>query len=185
MLQKLMGDYLFTAILVVCNLFVGAVVFIEWQYNQEFQSVLASHQNEAKPSTIEVEEIPTLNEILKPIGLYDEIVNRPLFIEGRQPIENVEDDDLLSNFSGKLSITLKGVVATPDGMIALFEGKDRKRYRLRMGDEVDGWEVAELQANKVILKRSGKQKELLLWIPKPKKGNKKGARPPSTLRDEN
>ena len=165
-----MGDYMLTAILLGCNAVMGGVVFFEWQMSQAYQSKMVSDRSETTPSTIAIEEIPTLNEILKPKGLYDDIVARPLFVEGRQPIESTEEDTL-SSFNGKVTIILKGVVSTPDGMIALLEDKEKKRYRLRMGDEVEGWEIAELQSDKVILKKNGNQKELLLWIPKPSKKN--------------
>ena len=174
-----------TLILMGSCLVIGGLVFFEWQYSQSYQTKLASDLSETKASTVEIEEIPTLNEIIKPIGLYDEVVNRPLFVEGRKPIESVEEDTLTSFNGKKLGITLKGIVSIPDGMIALLEDKEKKRYRLRMGDEVEGWEIAELQTDKVILKKNGEQKELLLWIPKPKKkDDKKNAKSKKKLRNK-
>lgn len=116
-----------------------------------------------------LEQIPAFQEILGPLDAYDEIINRPLFIAGRAPIENKGVIETIS-VNTNLDVKLTGIVVNPDDMIALFVDKQNKKYRVRPGDVIQGWEIEELLSDRVIMKQGANRVELLLREPGAAKG---------------
>lgn len=94
------------------------------------------------------------------------LVERPLFWEGRRPIPEEAAEDV-SIETPKLDmalpegIKLLGVVVAGPQSEAIL-GFENDRLRAGIGDEVEGWLVENVEATKVQLRRSGQLEELSL-----------------------
>lgn len=169
MKQNLLEDYKLSIVLLGLCLGFAGIVFLEWQVSKAYRAQLATEISQQKPAPMALEQIPAFQEILGPLDAYDEIINRPLFIEGRAPIENKGVIETIS-VNTNLDVKLTGIVVNPDDMIALFVDKQNKKYRVRPGDVIQGWEIDELLSDRVIMKQGANRVELLLREPGAAKG---------------
>jgi len=169
MKHNLLEDYKLSIVLLGLCLGFAGILFLEWQVSKVYRAQLATEIRQTKPALLEIEKIPDFHEILKPLDAYDEIIDRPLFIDGRKPIENKGIIETV-NVNSNLDVKLTGVVVNPDDMIALFVDKQHKKYRVRPGDVIQGWEIDELLPDRVIMKQGSNRLELLLREPGAAKG---------------
>jgi hypothetical protein len=97
---------------------------------------------------------------------YVDIVNRPLFIEGRMSVENVGEalqQPLAGNAaSGEFGLSLSGVVLMPGSILALLTDKAGKHFRVRQGESIQGWEVESVQNDKIVMSNGTDRRELVL-----------------------
>jgi hypothetical protein len=101
---------------------------------------------------------------LPPVAGLSETVERPLFTETRRP-EPAPDQPttVASAGGGGLPPTglLSGVIIVDGEPVALLlEARETAAKRLRVGDRVEGWEVAEIAAEQVVLTQ-GTQRHVL------------------------
>jgi hypothetical protein len=113
-------------------------------------------------SGFSLESIPNYQFNYKAVDDYTDIVERPLFFKSREPIvigdtekELVEEGEAL----GSISIDLVGIINTPEGVFALFQdpnaqSHEEKFKRLAEGDKIDGWQLKEIQNDRVIISGS-------------------------------
>ncbi len=107
---------------------------------------------------------------------YNEMVARPLFIEGRRPpSEEAETSEPPVAEKHPLTLKLMGVVFAPGETLGLFVDAKGKYKRLRVNDSIDGWKVLKIEADKAVMAQDGTREELRLIKPKPKKSQ---AQPP-------
>jgi hypothetical protein len=103
------------------------------------------------------------------IGEFEELVQRPLFIEGRRPPEeSAGDEGPIVKPHTPLNAKLMGVVFSPRGVTALLVDAKGKYQRVRKGGVVDNWTLVELHRDRVILEQDGERQELLLLKKRPK-----------------
>jgi hypothetical protein len=82
-----------------------------------------------------------------------EILERPLFSQNRaaSPAASAEETD-----EGKgpqqLQRRLSGVMISPDGREALFQHDGEKPVAVKLGGQIDGWTVASVEPDHVVLK---------------------------------
>lgn len=114
---------------------------------------------------------------------FTDLVNRPLFIEGRKPVPEPSGTAIQAGVAAlKFDWLLVGVYTTGNGLSALLTRaaklpKDNYR-KIRQDDELDGWKLTSLSKDRVLLMQGENQKELLLRKPKPKQlPSRKGAPP--------
>lgn len=136
-----------------------------------------------------VEDIPSYHFNYKVIGDYTEIVQRPLFFKSREPIiieeieaESAEEAKAKAKAEAleDIGIDLVGIIKTPEGEFALFQNPKVKSHaekfqRLAQGDEINGWQLKEIQNDRVII-AGGEDKVLLLSKPRPHTPAKKTKR---------
>ena len=121
-----------------------------------------------------VEDIPNYHFNYKVIGDYTDIVQRPLFFKSREPIVIEELEDVPAEEAKAfedIGIDLVGIINTPEGVFALFQDPKANSYaekfkHLAQGDEINGWQLKEIQNDRVIIVSDGKNKELLLSKPR-------------------
>jgi type II secretory pathway component PulC len=100
---------------------------------------------------------------------FDDMVNRPLFLEGRRPSKALTAEQLKANVvsTGKFDWVLNGIYTSKRGVSGLFTRtlknvpKDNYR-RVRVEEALDGWVLTEILNDKVVLTQNGMSKELLL-----------------------
>ena len=96
---------------------------------------------------------------LPPLEDFSEIVARPLFSPTRRPpseaevIETVTDDTPLPKLSD-FNLTLTGVVISTEGSMALLQRpKSTDLIRALLGQEIDGWRVERIEADRVTFRQ--------------------------------
>jgi hypothetical protein len=113
---------------------------------------------------------------------YQEIVDRPLFYETRRPPSPEVPEVAVQEEPEEeqpLALTLIGVMVTPDAKVALVQNDDTNKVeRLKLGDEIGGWEVQFIDSDNVVINKSDETKELALLRNKRKPSLK------TTLRQE-
>jgi hypothetical protein len=166
--------YVLAAVCIVCAL----IIIGEWFYAAQAQKhTLASiTSSETTQSDGQMPEIELTQESEESYG---DLVARPLFIKGRKPVdepspEEVQTIAVANNFDWQLN----GVYSTKKGLSALFSRSTSKvpkdNYRkIAAGADLDGWKLAEIHKDGVILKQGTQQKDLLLRKPKSKELSKK------------
>jgi len=104
---------------------------------------------------------------------FDEIIQRPLFNETRQPFVASEPEKTVTRPKEKNNRTIKkreqyslsAVVITPDAQIAILQnGRDKTLRRLALGEIIDGWSLNEVTPHSVQLKKGEEIKNLELEI---------------------
>ena len=106
---------------------------------------------------------------LSPLGEKDEyaaVNERPLFLPDRRPPSldpeepPAEDPGLSTDLAG---LDLNAVLITPSEASAwIRDPKEKKVVRLRLGDEMAGWSVKEILADRILLERQGERDTLIL-----------------------
>jgi hypothetical protein len=165
------------------------VILCEWLYADYAQEKLLSPSNApAKQSA--PEEMPTIDLSAQTEDSYADLVNRPLFISGRKPVEEAPKDEIQGQASiaaGNVTFDwlLSGVYTTKKGLTALLSRSVAKavmpvpnaktaktangNYRkVVAGDNIDGWNVSEIHPVEILLTQGGAQKKLPLRKPKAK-----------------
>ena len=149
------------------------VVFGEWLYAKHAQRVLLASSTATASKKLPV-VMPTIELTKQPEEFYDQIVNRPLFIKGRRPVDETKPEDTQAqSVDTVFDWQLDGIYTKNNSLHALFSRAKTKvqkdNYRkVGLDADLSGWRVTEIHENQVILKQGGKQKVLLLRKPKPK-----------------
>ena len=86
-------------------------------------------------------------------ALVAEILGRPLFSPSRQPAE-AAPEQVFETPKGppKMPARLEGVSIRPEAREALFEREAAKPIAVKEGQEIDGWTVASILPDQVVLK---------------------------------
>ncbi len=171
-----MNNKLVFVLVSACGI-LAAVIVAEWLYALHVrEQVLAPLPSSA--ATAPLAQMPTIDLLAKPEESYVDLVERPLFIKGRRPVEGAADGQPQTGAAapGQFDWQLVGVY-TPIGdetLQALFARekvklpKDNFR-KLAEGALLDGWHVVKIEQDKVTLEQDGNQKVLPLRKAKPKK----------------
>ncbi|MGD7033660.1 hypothetical protein [Methylotuvimicrobium buryatense] len=104
---------------------------------------------------------------------YNDLVSRPLFIEGRRPAPEPDPERASETSSETLDWELTGIYTVQKKPHVLLRRikplPDQKSHKkLPINDEIDGWRLVEVLPDKAILDRGGERKELILRKPKQK-----------------
>ena len=90
---------------------------------------------------------------------YEDVLERPLFVEGRRPPSDEPKDEEPEAEQQDLpppKLSLVGVYVTPKGSTALVRNDaTRDTVRVRLGDRFDGWEVTQIDDARLVLKKRG------------------------------
>jgi hypothetical protein len=119
---------------------------------------------------LEFERIGSHDFVLAPKENFAEFVERPLMIEGRRPVADAPEASAVTApvDQGNLQIKLMGVVTTPVGTTAVLKDSKGAYQRLQVNGTIDGWDVEEIQGDRLILNQGGTRQELKVWKPRPK-----------------
>lgn len=163
----------------LCLLFVF-ILFLEWEFSgtsgKQFVEVLPT-ENDTQNQEVELPEI-TLSKQAK--ETFVTIVDKPLFIQGRKPVDEATgiDDRYVG---GRVDdLILDGIYTVDKQMIALMrEGRGSGEYLKKSeGDDIIGWTIKEIWADRVVLVLASDKKSILLRKPRdiPKLRPKKAAK---------
>jgi len=152
-----------TLFLVAAAVVLAGVLALEWRRDMpEIVTPRAAPPGSAGAAV----DVDIGTYVAPPIEDYDEVLVRPLFVEGRTPPEPsapaearaAPKEEGLAKFW-----TLEGLVLTPEARVALVRNKrDRKLMRITEGDAFEGWEVVEFATERILLKKGEKTEALEL-----------------------
>jgi type II secretory pathway component PulC len=96
---------------------------------------------------------------LPPLSSFAEVTERPLFSVSRRPAAA----EVSQAGDQKLSVTLAGIVTSPiSSSVIVAHGEPPVLTRLKEGDNIDGWLVRLIEANRVVLRRGDIDQQLKL-----------------------
>lgn len=161
-------------LLAICAVLM-VVLVAEWLAAKIALNRLLESDQSASSRSYPIDDVPTVELAGKTEEHYVDLVSRPLFIQGRRPVaETGPEQGTALPGSDTFDWQLIGVYTVKDNLSALFSReknpvpKDNFR-KLREGGDLDGWKVAEIHKDKVVLSQPGSEtKVLLLRKPKPK-----------------
>lgn len=104
---------------------------------------------------------------------YNDLVSRPLFIEGRRPAPEPEPERASETSSETLDWELTGIYTVQQKPHVLLRRikplLDQKSHKkMPVEEEVDGWRLVEILPDKAIFERGMERQELILRKPKQK-----------------
>jgi len=150
------------------------VIVGEWLYARYMQHRLLASIAEEKPQEYKADQLPEIELTSQPEDSYADLVDRPLFIKGRKPVdEPVRETGQAAAKPETFDWQLTGVYSTKQTVSALFSrakskvAKDNHR-KITVGEDLDGWKLTEITKDRAVLKQGSKEKELLLRKPKSK-----------------
>ncbi|MDD5412517.1 MAG: hypothetical protein PHF31_14090 [Methylobacter sp.] len=159
--------FLVSACIGLCLIIAG-----EWLYASYRQHRLLTSISSEKLKDYKTDELPKIELTKQPEESYVDLVARPLFIEGRKPVNEPSPEEVQAAAkSESFDWQLNGVYSTKKTISALFSRSKSKvakdNYRkITVGDDLDGWKLTEINKDRVMLKQGGNEKELLLRKPK-------------------
>ncbi|MES9991420.1 MAG: hypothetical protein ABW098_05665 [Candidatus Thiodiazotropha sp.] len=100
------------------------------------------------------------------IKAYDEITQRPLFVEGRLPPAEPEPEKVDSRRAYKpLRLKLEGVAMMPDNKVAIIRDlSTNELHRVSQGMNKNDWKVESVDSESATILRKGERLELKLEI---------------------
>ncbi|MDD5125398.1 hypothetical protein, partial [Methylovulum sp.] len=168
-----MNSKLVTVLGAICGVLLLIIVG-EWFYASLSQQQLLNAQLPIDKKAL-TDEMPRIDLSAQDEESYADLVNRPLFIEGRKPVVEPPPDSVKTDaVTLKFDWLLNGIYTSKKGLSALFTHatplKTRKENyrRITLGTQLDGWKLTEIKKDRVIFTLDNEQKELLLRKPKPK-----------------
>jgi hypothetical protein len=151
------------------------LIVCEWLYAAFAQKQLLKSVVSANAQGKAITQLPTIELAKQPESSYTDLVGRPLFIQGRRPVNepNSEQTPASNAASEEFNWSLNGVYTYQNKLYALLSRTTTKvpkdNYRKVTKDsDIDGWKLIEIHKDKVVVSQGGKQKELPLRKDKPK-----------------
>lgn len=152
----------------ICGLFV-LLLAGEWVLLGNSQKQVIAESSNVKAEEYQPDEMPSLDLSEQTEDNYADLVNRPLFVKGRRPVEEAPADSELAPAAADVPFDwqLSGVYSSSKGLTALFSRtktrvpKDNYR-RLHVGADLDGWKLTILEKDRVLLKQGDTEKPLPL-----------------------
>lgn len=144
----------------------------EWGYGRYQHRQLQNQLGELQVADIAEERLPVLPEVVNDPEQFRELVERPLFVEGRKPIETVkaqQGEAALDN--GQLDEwELIGIYSKDRGQHyrALFvkQNDKHKQETLDLNQSIAGWTLVRIERDQVVVQQNGQSKTLFLYKPR-------------------
>ncbi len=183
-----MNKKLINVLITVC-IGLSVVIAAEWLFaTYTERNLLTEISSEVAPD-YKSEELPTIELAKQSEDSYIDLVARPLFIKGRRPVDEPSPEAEQAAVTNVVfDWQLNGIFGKADHQSAFLSrskskvAKDNFR-KLSVGEDLDGWKLTEIFADKVMFRQGGSEKELLLRKPKQKALARTNGVPPGTVPD--
>ena len=169
-----------TSLIVVCVILVIVLLFeIKRDYSTSAETTNTNPVNQV----LATPAIQTSDSFVA-IEAYEDIINRPLFNDDRklyvytEPVVQerppVKTRERPTPPKPQQQLSLTAIVITPEKSLAILQaGKDKSLQRVRLGETIDGWTLAEIQDQSIVLKQGEQTQTLELEV----KGSDKTQKP--------
>ena len=153
--------------LALCGLLLLALLG-EWAYGRMVWDDLQLSLAPPRPSDYQADDLPELEMLELEM---EAVVERPLFIEGRKPIiEAVENQAQPTVDHGQIDEwPLIGIYNKGQQPMALFRKQNEAKKYLKLTEQqmIAGWQLQQIQADRVLLMQNGQTKTVMLRKPRP------------------
>jgi hypothetical protein len=147
----------------------GVILIAEYAYGLAAARSLQQSLQFSKDESPLTSELPTIS-MPKPGNTdFNELVERPLFIEGRKPIVESATETAQNADNAQLDDwELSGIYTKGSKTSVLFAKKGETRKFLKVGLEqmVSGWSLKEIQPDRVVLQQAGQMRTVMLRKPR-------------------
>lgn len=153
----------------LCGLLL-VILLMEWLLAGYTDQQTAEEINRNGQSNLtQTQELQETELARQTLEMYSEMIDRPLFIQGRRPVLDDVVEDSIQDVGKIDDWILIGIYFVADQKTALFSQRNLPKKYLRQleGDDISGWKLKEIQADKVVLERVGKEKIVMLRKPRP------------------
>ncbi|MCG7937642.1 MAG: hypothetical protein N0C88_02130 [Candidatus Thiodiazotropha lotti] len=173
---KTFFNFLTLLLLIVIGL-ASAMIVYQWRNPAEVE---ASENHQLNPASKQTAKKASLTRFNPPsVTVYQEIMDRPLFREGRVP--PAEPEKVVSKpvvRQTPLKLRLEGVVITPKNRVAVIRDLNTNRLlRVAQGMSQNDWKLESVDHSTATVVRRGKKHNLELKVEKDKKGSLPKKRP--------
>ncbi|PPD35899.1 MAG: hypothetical protein CTY19_02310 [Methylomonas sp.] len=148
----------------------SVILVAEWAIGEANHSQLQATLDKTVLADYQSDALPELDLAKQASESYNAIVERPLFIEGRKPIAEQAADSPAAADNGQLDDWLLiGVYNKGERKLALFRKQNEAKSFLKITENqsVSGWQLIQIQADRVLLQQGGQQKSIMLRKPRP------------------
>jgi len=164
-----MNSILLKGQLVICGL-LGLFLVMEWALGSWSKVRLQTLVETAQSSDYQPQSLPEVSVLEQSIDAFSEMVEKPLFIEGRKPPTDIvaNGDNLPADVGQIEDWLLMGVYSKNEQPFALFTkvNESKKYQKLAIGQSISGWQLQAIEADHVLLEKAGQKKSLLLRKPR-------------------
>ena len=178
-MSKRLRPFLLSGLLLAMVSWLAALLTGEWIYlrNERIHSGKPTAQQ--PPPATEPELLPD-DFALPDVSQYPQLVERPLFMESRRPSQPAPPKPPEPPPPPKpeappaINFKVMGILETPEGKMALIADAKGKYKRLKVNDSMDGWQIADIKPDRVLIEQNGFNEDLSLL-----KRRATGSMPPS------
>lgn len=163
------------------------IIFCEWLYAVYAQKQLLESIQAVDKQNKRLAELPSLELTKQPESSYVDLVARPLFIQGRKPVNEPTNVTVpVTNAATEtFNWAVNGIYTYQNKLYALISRTTTKvpkdNYRkVTKDNDIDGWKLTEIFKDRIVVSQGGKTKELPLRKAKPKDQTNNDGRPVNT-----
>lgn len=146
------------------------VLAAEWAYGRFTLSQIHGLLEPQAQTDTAVEELPTITGNANSADIYSDIVERPVFIEGRKPLAEAETANIIeAQDPGQIDDwELIGVYDKGNRATALFRKRDESKKFSKIPEEqsISGWLLKKIHSDHVVLEQAGQEKAVVLRKPR-------------------
>lgn len=158
----------------------------EWSYSRFSADQLRAILAPRDPAEFQAEELPSISDSEAAAENYSEIVERPVFVEGRRPLADVSPIESAQNQdAGQIDDwALVGIYNKDKRPTALFSKRNEARKFMKITEEqtISGWQLKKIHSDRVELQQAGQQKSVALRKPRAQVKPPATGRPPAPPR---
>ncbi len=169
-------EYSLAIVFGVCSLLLIFLMVAQLHYANNYKQQILREIENVESAGFTLQSIPEspLTDIT--LDEYGEMVERPLFFEGRRPIIPSNDDTAEAlgeeqTVAEEITFSLIGIINTPESTYALFHDPkakpdETKFKRFKQGDEISGWTLTQIKPDRVSVTAGTESKEIMLAKPR-------------------
>jgi type II secretory pathway component PulC len=147
----------------------GLILLFEWGYSDYSRNQLQSIMDRKIQADYQADELPQLSLSKQSAESFINIVERPLFIEGRKPLPEIVETSSEASANDQLDDwSLIGIYTKNKRQVALFRKQNEARKFLKLNEDqtISGWQLKQIQADRVVLQQGGQEKSVMLRKPR-------------------
>ncbi len=143
------------------------ILMLEWIFLGSAENPISAGSVSGEEEVSEV-ALPEIQFSVQALETYSDMGDRPLFIEGRRPVTEEEEETDSLEVENVDDLILMGIYRVEGQMTAMFSrsGSDKTYLKKIQGDDISGWLLKEIRSDNVLLERDGKLQTLMLRKPK-------------------
>ena len=150
------GNHLTPYLLLACTLLAGVLAL-------QSHNMIQAHKKTAPVLQPAVDQVTRKNFTVPEIAAFSEIVERPLFIAGREPPAEPKAAPSVPVRLPPLRLLLEGIVITPEARIAvMLDLSNNKMLHLATGMKHQDWELTSVTDTVATFSRGEQSQELRL-----------------------